>query len=172
MFEGKISGIFIGPEKGQPMTGVTDVRAVAGRGLDGDRYSAKQGTFSQKDDPSREVTLIEREAIDAARRSYDVDVDPAETRRNILTEGVPLNHLVDKDFTVGEVRLRGLKLCEPCGHLERVTAKGVREPLIHRGGLRAQILTDGTIRVGDRVSAALVKDRNAVSGEETAGPLA
>ena len=154
MFEGKVSGIFIGPEKGKPMIGVTDVRAIAGRGLDGDRYFAKQGTFSQKDGPSREITLIEQEALDAVGRSYDVDVDPAETRRNILTEGVPLNHLVDKEFTVGEVRLRGLKLCEPCGHLEELTAKGVKKPLIHRGGLRAQILTDGTIRVGDRVSGA------------------
>ena len=154
MFEGKVSGIFIGPQKGKPMIGVTDVRAVAGRGLDGDRYSAKQGTFSQKDDPSREVTLIEREAIDAARRSYDVEVDPIETRRNLLTEGVPLNHLVDEEFEIGDVRLRGLRLCEPCGHLERLTAKPVREPLIHRGGLRAQILKSGTIRVGDRVIPA------------------
>jgi MOSC domain-containing protein YiiM len=164
MFEGKVSGIFIGPEKGKPMIGVTDVRAVAGRGLDGDRYFAKQGTFSQRDGPSREITLIEKEAVDAARRSYDVDVDAAETRRNILTEGVPLNHLVDEEFTVGEVRLRGLKLCEPCGHLERVTAKGVKKPLIHRGGLRAQILTDGTIRVGDRVSPAVDTESKAQAG--------
>jgi MOSC domain-containing protein YiiM len=153
VFEGKVSGIFIGPVKGKPMVGVDDVHAVPGRGLDGDRYSAKEGTFSKKDDPSREVTLIEQEALDAARTSYDVEVDPSETRRNILTEGVPLNHLVDREFTVGDVRLRGLRLCEPCGHLERLTGKSVREPLIHRGGLRAQILTDGVIRVGDAVRA-------------------
>jgi MOSC domain-containing protein YiiM len=152
VFEGNVSGIFIGPEKGKPMVGVEKVRAVAGGGLEGDRYFAKKGTFSKKDDPSREVTLIEQEALDAAWRSYDVEVDPAETRRNILTEGAPLNHLVGREFTVGEVRLRGIKLCEPCGHLERVTAKGVREPLVHRGGLRAQILSDGVIRVGDPIS--------------------
>jgi MOSC domain-containing protein YiiM len=154
MFEGKVTGIFIGPVKGKPMIGVEDVRAVAGRGLEGDRYFDRAGTFSKRDPESREITLIEQEAVDAAQRSYDVEVDPAETRRNVLTEGVPLNHLVDEEFTVGEVRLRGLKLCEPCGHLERVTAKGVREPLIHRGGLRAQILTDGVIRVGDPVRSS------------------
>jgi MOSC domain-containing protein YiiM len=164
MFEGSVSGIFIGPEKGKPMIGVSDVRAVAGRGLDGDRYFAKQGTFSLNDGPSREITLIEQEALDAAGRSYDVEVDAAETRRNILTQGVPLNHLVDEEFTVGEVRLRGLKLCEPCGHLERVTAKAVKKPLIHRGGLRAQILKSGTIRVGDLVTPARDSESTAASG--------
>lgn len=134
------------------MKSVDDVRAVPGRGLEGDRYFAKEGTFSKKDEPSREVTLIESEAVASASKVYDIEIDPGETRRNLVTVGVPLNHLVDKEFTVGEVRLKGVKLAEPCGHLERLTEKGVRQPLIHRGGLRAAILNEGTIRVGDTVS--------------------
>jgi MOSC domain-containing protein YiiM len=163
MFEGRVSGIFIGPVKGKPMIGVEDVRAVSGRGLEGDRYFDRRGTFSKRDPESREITLIEQEAVDAAERSYDVEIDPIETRRNILTEGVPLNHLVNEEFDIGEVRLRGVKLCEPCGHLARLTEKGVVEPLIHRGGLRAQILKDGTIRVGDRISFAHDTERVAGS---------
>jgi MOSC domain-containing protein YiiM len=78
-------------------------------------------------------------------------LDPGATRRNIVTRGVPLKHLVGQQFRVGDVTLRGLRLCEPCAHLERLSHPGVREALIHRGGLRAQILTDGTIRVGDSI---------------------
>jgi MOSC domain-containing protein YiiM len=151
-FEGRIDAIYIGPEPEKPMVSVHEVKAVPGRGLEGDRYFTKEGTFSKKDGPSREVTLIEVEAVEAASKAYEVVVDAGETRRNLVTSGVPLNHLVDKEFSVGSVRLRGVKLCEPCGHLERVTAKGVKKPLIHRGGLRAQILNEGTIRVGDEVS--------------------
>ena len=152
MFEGEVVAIYVGPEPGEPMEARGSVNAVAGRGLEGDRYFSKKGTFSN-DKPGRAITLIEAEAVEAAGRSYEVEIDPAETRRNIITRGVPLNHLVDRDFTVGDVRLRGVKLCEPCGHLEKLTEKGVKKPLIHRGGLRAEILTDGTIDVGDTVRA-------------------
>jgi MOSC domain-containing protein YiiM len=98
------------------------------------------------------VTLIESEALDAVRREYGVEISAAESRRNILTEGVALNHLVGREFRIGEVRLRGVRLCEPCNHLEGLTRPGVREALVHRGGLRADVLTDGVIRPGDRVA--------------------
>jgi MOSC domain-containing protein YiiM len=152
MFEGRVEAIYIGPQTDQPMKSVPSVKAVSGRGLEGDRYFDKEGTFSKKEGPGREVTLIEAEAVEQATKKYEVAFDVSETRRNIVTRDVPLNHLLDKEFTVGGVRMRGVKLCEPCGHLERVTAKGVREPLIHRGGLRADILSDGEISIGDRVS--------------------
>jgi MOSC domain-containing protein YiiM len=156
MFEGSVEAIFIGPRAGEPMESRSDAHAVAGRGLEGDRYFAGEGTFykGKGHDPRREITLIESEAVEAAERAYEVEIDAGETRRNLVTRDVPLNHLVDKEFTVGEVRLRGIKLCEPCSHLEKLTAKGVRKPLIHRGGLRAQILESGTIAVGDRVASA------------------
>jgi MOSC domain-containing protein YiiM len=152
MFEGQVEAIYIGPDTEEPMKSVTRVKAFAGTGLEGDRYFRKEGTFSKKDDPGRAITLIEAEAVEEAAKTYGVDFDVSETRRNIVTRGVPLNHLVDQEFMVGDVRVRGVKLCEPCGHLERLTTKGVREPLIHRGGLRADILSDGAISVGDRVS--------------------
>jgi len=78
-------------------------------------------------------------------------LQPGDARRNIVTRGVPLNHLVGKEFTLGGVTLRGVRLCEPCTHLEGLTEKGVLTGLIHRGGLRAQIIKDGTIRVGDAI---------------------
>jgi MOSC domain-containing protein YiiM len=148
----RVEAIYIGPDTEKPMQLVERVKAVSGRGLEGDRYFAKEGTFSRKEGPGRDVTLIEAEAVEQASAKYEVDFHPSETRRNIVTRDVPLNHLLDKEFTVGGVRMRGVKLCEPCGHLERVTAKGVKQPLIHRGGLRADILSDGEISVGDGVT--------------------
>jgi MOSC domain-containing protein YiiM len=151
-FEGKVEAIYIGPDTELPMKSVDSVKAISGRGLEGDRYFRKEGTFSKKEGPGREVTLIEAEAVEQATKKYEVEFHVSETRRNIVTRDVPLNHLLDKEFSVGGVRMRGVKLCEPCGHLERVTEKGVRTPLIHRGGLRADILSDGDISVGDSVT--------------------
>ncbi|MGH7478341.1 MAG: MOSC domain-containing protein [Candidatus Methylomirabilales bacterium] len=133
------------------MVSVKEVRAIPGKGLEGDRYFTQTGTYSKKPRPNREVTLIEVEAIEALAREYKIALEPGAARRNIVTRGVPLNHLVGREFRVGDVTVRGLRLCEPCAHLERLSHSGVREALIHRGGLRAQILTDGTIRVGDSI---------------------
>ncbi len=133
------------------MKAVEAVRAVPGRGLEGDRYWSATGTYSYKPSPDRDVTLIELEAIEALERDYGIVLPPGESRRNIVTRGVALNHLVNREFTVGEVTLRGLRLCDPCGHLERLAQPGVRQGLIHRGGLRAQILGAGMIRVGDPI---------------------
>ncbi len=88
------------------------------------------------------------------KRELDVDYGLADSRRNVVTRGVPLNHLVGKEFMVGDVKVRGLKLCEPCSHLQRLSHEKVLPGLVHRGGLRAQILTEGIIRVGAPVSEA------------------
>lgn len=133
------------------MVSVKEARAISGKGLEGDRYFTQTGTYSKKPRPDREVTLIEVEAIEALAREYKIALEPGAARRNIVTRGVPLNHLVGREFRVGDVTLRGLRLCEPCAHLERLSHSGVGEALIHRGGLRAQILTDGLIRVGDSI---------------------
>ena len=108
---------------------------------------------ASKRSPDREITLIEAEAIEAVPREYGVELSPAEARRNIVTRGVALNHLVGREFRVGNVVLRGIRLCEPCEHLERLTRPGVLEALVHRGGLRAQIVSGGTIQVGDSISS-------------------
>jgi MOSC domain-containing protein YiiM len=153
MFQAKLIGIFIAEKKGTDLKGVNQAQAVAGRGLVGDRYFLKEGTFSEKDGPDREVTLIESEALEGLAREYEITLQPTQSRRNLLTRGVPLNHLVGKTFTIGNVVLRGIRLCEPCGHLEKLTCKGVEKGLKHRGGLRAQIITGGSLEVGAAIAA-------------------
>jgi MOSC domain-containing protein YiiM len=155
MFRGQVVAIYTAPEQGAPMESRDDVRAVTGVGLDGDRYATGAGKYTGKaDDGKRAVTLIEREAVAAAGREYDVEIGEHETRRNVVTEGVPLNHLVGQTFRVGDVTLRGLRLAEPCAYLEGLTRPGVRRALVHRAGLRAEIVEGGTLRVGDPVEVA------------------
>ncbi|MDX6306735.1 MAG: hypothetical protein QOI77_3704 [Blastocatellia bacterium] len=151
MFEGKVISINIADAAAAQMQSVNEARAVPGRGLEGDRYYNGTGTFS-KPSPDRELTLIEAEAVEAMKRELDVDYGLGESRRNVVTRGVPLNHLVGREFWIGEVKARGLRLCEPCKHLQRLSHEKVLPGLIHRGGLRAQILTEGTIRVGESIT--------------------
>jgi MOSC domain-containing protein YiiM len=151
MWSGTVESIHIAPAAKAPTATVDQVEAIPGAGLVGDRYYLKQGTFF-KPEPDFELTLIEAEAIEAAQREYKVQLAVGEARRNLVTRGVPLNHLVGREFVVGGVRIRGIRLCEPCGHLESLTGLPVIKALRHRGGLRAQILTQGLIRVGDAVS--------------------
>jgi MOSC domain-containing protein YiiM len=152
--DGLVAGIFIAQEAATPMTSVDEVTAVAGRGLRGDRYFELSGTYSQTPGTGREVTLIESEAVEAASRDYGVDLAAGDTRRNIVTVGVALNHLVGREFLVGDVRLRGMRLCEPCAHLARLTQRPVVKTLVHRGGLRTEIVEGGTIRVGEAIRPA------------------
>ena len=152
MFQGHLIGIFIAPRKGNDLHPIERVEAVTGHGLIGDRYYLKDGTFSEKDGPDREVTLIEAEAIEGLAREYQVTLEPSKARRNLLTRGVPLNHLVGHTFTIGSVVLRGIRLCEPCGHLAKLTCKEVQKGLIHRGGLRAQVIAGGTLEVGAAIA--------------------
>lgn len=148
---GRILAIHVAPAAGAALHPLPEVLAVEGRGLEGDRYFERAGTFSKTPKPNQQVTLIESEALEAVRRDYGIELSAAESRRNLLTEGVPLNHLVGRQFVAGEARLLGVKLCEPCETLERGTKKGVLRALAHRGGLRCQILSTGRIRVGDPV---------------------
>ena len=150
MFEGTIVSINIAPEAEAPMQSVSEARAVPGRGLQGDRYFDQKGTFS-KPQPDRELTLIEAEAIEGLKRELKVEYGLSDSRRNVVTRGVPLNHLVGREFWVGEVKARGLRLCEPCSHLQKLSHDKVLPGLVHRGGLRAQILSEGMIRVGETV---------------------
>jgi MOSC domain-containing protein YiiM len=148
MFHGQLIGIFVTPRKGSDLQSMDRVEALAGRGLVGDRYFHKEGTFSNRDGPDREVTLIEIEALEGLAREYKISLEPARARRNLLTRSVPLNHLVGRTFAIGSVLLRGLRLCEPCDHLEKLTCAGVKAGLTHRGGLRAQIIEGGMLAVG------------------------
>lgn len=151
MWPGKVVSIHIAPVAQARARAVTEAFVLAGKGLEGDRYFNEAGTFSDHPGLGRDITLVESEAIEALKRDYQIELDPGDARRNIVTRGVPLNHLVGREFKVGEVTLRGVRLCDPCSHLEKLTAKGVMRGLIHRGGLRAEIVTGGRIRVGDIV---------------------
>lgn len=152
MNHGKVEGIFVAAAASGPMHAVEACRAHAGRGLEGDRYCLSEGTFSGAKAAKQQITLIEAEAIDAAQREYGLDYHAIDARRNLLVRGVAVNHLIDREFSIGPVRLKGAELAEPCGHMEKLCGKkGAKKALIHRGGLRAEILTDGEIRVGDPV---------------------
>lgn len=151
MFKGRVVSINIAPEAAGPMQSLDEVMAVAGQGLEGDRYAKHEGTFSHLKGTGREVTLIELESLQALAKEYGVELSLSDSRRNIVTEGVPLNHLVGRDFRVGSITLRGMRLCEPCAHMEKLTQKGALRGLIHRGGLRAEIIKGGTIHVGDPI---------------------
>lgn len=154
MSDARLVGIYVARSGGAPMEARDHAETIAGRGLRGDRYAEATGTYSGAGRDARDVTLIEREAIDAVRtEGTGVDVHEHETRRNLVTQGVALNHLVGRTFRVGAVRMRGLRLAEPCEYLERLTGLGgVRAALVHRGGLRAEILDDGELRVGDAIA--------------------
>jgi MOSC domain-containing protein YiiM len=150
---GRVIAIYTAAGSGSPMQLQGEVRAVPGRGLEGDRYFAGDGRFSLRGVAGREetqVTLIESEVIDHLRHEWSLDVDERDSRRNLVTRGVPLNELVGKEFYVGSVRLRGAGLCEPCVSLVKSPEnRHLLRALVHKGGLRAQILSEGAIAVGD-----------------------
>ena len=147
---GRVEAIAVAEQATGPMRQVERARALAGRGLDGDRYAAKTGTFTPANDTARgyDLTLIAAEVLDELVLPSGGNIEYAEARRNIVTRGVDLNALVGRRFRIGDVECLGQRLCEPCSHLERLTTKGVLRGLIHRGGLRADVLTDGQISTG------------------------
>lgn len=150
---GTVEGIYVAPESGSAMEAVEAVEAVADRGLRGDRYFHERGLYDRRDDlpASTDVTLIEREAIDAAQRD-GTELRPRDTRRNVLTSGVPLNDLVDREFHVGDATLVGVRPCDPCGYMESLAdATGAVDALVDRGGLNANVVDTGAIAVGDAI---------------------
>jgi hypothetical protein len=144
---GEVAGILVAPDAESPLTRLESVEAIPGRGLEGDRYAKGRGTFSATG-RGYELTLVEAEVLDS------VDLSWEQARRNVVTRGLELNALVGRRFVIGSVDCVGRRLAEPCSHLERLARPGLLRPLVHRGGLRADILGGGTITVGDRVAAA------------------
>lgn len=149
---GGIVAIFIAPAAGAPMQAVTSVLAVPGRGLEGDRYFYGAGSFSRWPGPHREVTLIAEEALREMAESTGVVLLPEQSRRNILTRGIDVNGLLHQTFSVGPVKMKGMRLCQPCKYLARLTdLPGLVPAMLNRGGLRARILTEGVISNGDPI---------------------
>jgi hypothetical protein len=143
---GIVEALVIAPAAEAPVRAVDEAVAMAGRGLEGDRYAEGAGTFGSGR-PGSALTLVDAEVLESLGRDVD-------HRRNVVVRGTDLNALVGRDFFLGEVRCRGRRLCEPCAHLDRLNGGGVLRPLVHRGGLRADIVAEGTIRVGDRLNPA------------------
>jgi MOSC domain-containing protein YiiM len=143
---GRVEGIYISADHGDLPEPVESVRALVGRGLEGNRYfdDAPAGTA---------LTLIAAEAVEAMEREHGVSIEPRESRRNVVTRGIDVNELVGKRFRIGEVECQGIELCEPCSTLQAMTKPGVIKGLAHRGGLNADILSDGEISVGNAVVA-------------------
>jgi hypothetical protein len=144
---GSVAGLLLAAEAEGPLVSVDEALAVAGRGLEGDRYAAGRGTFSG---PGRgyELTLVEAEVL------AGIDLSWEQARRNIVTRGIALNALVGRRFIVGSVECVGRRLAEPCSHLEKLARPGLLRPLVHRAGLRADIVTGGPIALGDKVAAS------------------
>lgn len=152
---GTVEAIAIAAAATGPMRLVEEAQALAGRGLAGDRYAAKAGTFTPPDgsDDGYDLTLVQAEVLDELALAADRRLGYAEARRNVITRGIDVNALVGRRFRIGEVECFGQRLCEPCSHLERLTTKGVLRGLIHRGGLRADIISEGQIRIGSAIQS-------------------
>ena len=143
---GSVAALLIAPGAEAPMQRVEAVEARAGQGLAGDRYADDRGTFHGT--RGYQLTLVAAEQLEAAGVSWE------EARRNVVTTGVDVNALVGRGFTIGDVECIGRRLAEPCVHLEKVVGRsGLMRPLVHRAGLRADIVSGGTVRVGDTVRA-------------------
>ena len=147
MDAGRVEGIFVTPERGTLPAPVERVRALAGRGLEGNR------DLFEEAEPGKALTLIAAEALERLEAEQGIALSAAASRRNVLTRGVDVNALVGRRFTIGEVECVGVELCEPCSYLESLTVPGVMKGLVHQAGLNADILNDGEIGVGDPVAA-------------------
>ena len=150
-WQGKVVSLYIAPEPSKPMVFLSEVRAFADRGLEGDRFFRESWKAANR--PDKAVSLIEEETIQAAAAELGTEAFGDRTRRNIVTRGVPLVELLDREFSIGGIVMRGIRLFEPCGHLEKISkVAGIFRALEHRSGLKAAILSDGVIRVGDPIA--------------------
>jgi MOSC domain-containing protein YiiM len=148
----RVFQILIAESPRREMMSLTETHAIPGKGLEGDRYFSGIGTFSPTPHKADfEITFIEKENVEAFAEESGLAFTPEHARRNIVTEGIGLNELVGKDFYVGEVRIRGIRLCEPCNYLAKISFPQTLTGLVHKGGLRAQILSKGSILVGDEI---------------------
>jgi MOSC domain-containing protein YiiM len=149
---GKVELVALSSEAEGPMTVTEVAEAVESRGLRGDRYERGAGTFSDPGGRGNDLTLVEAEALEELA-STGVELAPEQARRNLIVRGIDLDSLIGRHFRVGEVECFGQRRCEPCAHLEKLTQPGVLRGLVHRGGLRADVLSSGELRTGDRVEA-------------------
>lgn len=151
MFSGTVVALCSAPRSFLPMRSLAALTLEAGVGVVGDRYAKRIGFYSDLHHDGRQVTLFESETLRAIERDYRIALAPTDHRRNITTEGVPLNHLVGRRFAVGETLLEGVMLSVPCRHIEQVTGKEIFQAMVHRSGLMARIVHGGIVHVGDAI---------------------
>ncbi len=152
MAEGRIEHLFLTAAMSQPMTAQPTLTAIAGKGVQGDRYSTAKGTYSKKPEPGRQITLLEGEVLDWLKSEHGLTVRPEESRRNVVTRGIELNPLVGEEVMVGSVRVMVHRLCQPCRYIEKLLGQpNLYEHWWDKGGLRCEILDGGTIKIGDKV---------------------
>ena len=147
---GKIAKLLISKDTQSDMLNVNQIVLEVGKGIFGDRYYNQVGTFSNKGEiePGRDVTLIEIEKIDALNKDHNLEITAEDLRRNIVITNCDLNSLVGKEFQIGEVVLKGLRLCEPCKYLaDKINEKKTLTEMVHKAGLRAQIIKGGSINL-------------------------
>jgi MOSC domain-containing protein YiiM len=150
---GTVVAIYLTDKAGQSPRAVKEALAVAGRGLEGDRYFEGFGTFSRWPGEGRALSLIEQEALDDLSSAQGLDLTAGQHRRNLVTRGIDLTSLVGCQFRIGNAILRGTRECTVCGYLNRASGLKLAEALRGRGGLRADVIADGDISAGDTISA-------------------
>ena len=149
---GSIAAIYITDRASAPMTKVRQIKAMAGQGIEGDRYFLGAGTYSKKPEPGRQITLIKSEVLRWLNDEFKINVNPEESRRNVLTRDIEINELVVTDFFAGPVLLRAHRITQPCRYLEKLIDRpGLYKALWDNGGISCEILSDGIIRQGDSI---------------------
>ena len=153
-WRGQLQSIHIADRASAPMQELREAVLIEGVGIEGDRYATATGYYSARPRPDRQVTLIEIETLEAIRRDHGIPIEPHETRRNLTTRGVPLNHLVGRRFRVGNVLLEGARLNIPCKYLDGLLGRELYGPLTNRSGLNCLIIEGGVIRPGEVIEPA------------------
>ena len=151
---GIVVALFTVDRRAAPMKKVDQLYALAGRGIEGDRYFLGTGTYSKSPEPGRQVTLIKSEVLESLKNKLEINVKPEESRRNILTQGIEINDLIGTEFYVGTVRLRAHRITQPCLYLEKLLDQpGLYKELWDNGGISCEILSDGVIKERDIITA-------------------
>ena len=153
---GIVVALFTVDRRAVPMKKVEQLYALAGRGIEGDRYFLGTGTYSKKSEPGRQVTLIKSEVLESLKDKLEITMKPEESRRNILTRGIEINDLIGTEFYVGTVRLRAHRITQPCLYLEKLLDQpGLYKELWDNGGISCEILCDGVIKERDIITTFL-----------------
>ena len=152
---GSVVALYTADHGSAPMTKIQQLKAMAGRGIEGDRYFLGTGTYSKKPEPGRQITLIKSEVLQWLNNEFQISVEPEESRRNVLTRDVEINDLIGTEFFAGPVLLKAHRVTQPCRYLEKLLGRpGLYKALWNNGGISCEILSDGIIKEGDLIKPA------------------